>query len=386
MRIAILTLPLHLNYGGILQAYALQYVLMQLGHTVVTIDRRKGFPSFKVLLYRIGSFLKCVVRRYVMRDLNFVLCNPFKKGEYSVYRCTFDDVELRRFINENIILSETIDNTRALKKYVKDCGDIDCFVVGSDQVWREDYSPWVTNYFLDFLGKKKCKIKRYSYAASFGVKDGAISKGNIKKCGRYLNLFDGVSVREDSAIDYLKDVFGYVKAKVVLDPTLLLAPDSYLSLISKDDRANYGLVNYILDKKGGKEEIVSDVSRYMGLPKITLCSITPVDKDGNPARSESVSKWLAAFAGADFIVTDSFHGCVFSIIFKKQFIAIGNAERGVERFRSLLGNFGLQSRLVCSWEEYIGKRESLFAPIDYDNVEILYNQLKNDSMLFLKRL
>lgn len=382
MKIAILTQPLYSNYGGILQAYALQTVLKREGHDVITINRLKGYPSFKLLLFRIGSFIKCVIRRYIKNDDNYVICNPFKKGDYVVHPLpVYDNRLLEDFIANNIKLSAPIYSTRELRKYIRH-NQIDCVIVGSDQVWREAYSPWITNYFLDFLGdKSRCKIKRYAYAASFGVDDNAISKNNVKRCSRLLKLFDAISVREYSAKVYLEKKFDCNKASVVLDPTLLLPATSYVYLMQQEDICAAGMVSYILDNDTEKEFIVSDVAKNIG-KQHTRLTTKPIETMELP----SVSKWLSSFAYADFIVTDSFHGCVFSIIFKKKFIAIGNKVRGLNRFHTLLSSFDLSGRLIMSKDEYLKKVNELMEEIDYEKVTKIYNQLKAISLDFIKSI
>lgn len=382
MKIAILTQPLHSNYGGILQAYALQTVLKHEGHDVITVNRLKGYPSFKLLLFRIGSFFKCVIRRYIKNDDNYVICNPFKKGDYAVYPVpVYDNSLLEDFIANNINLSAPIYSTRELRKFIKN-NHIECVVVGSDQVWREAYSPWITNYFLDFLGdKSRCKIKRYAYAASFGVENNAISRDNIGKCSRLLKSFDAVSVREYSAKNYLIKSLGYDKASVVLDPTLLLPPTTYVNLIKQEDIYATGLVSYILDNDPEKEFIADDVAKNIGKQRARLTT-KPIET----MKLVSISKWLSSIAYADFIVTDSFHGCVFSIIFKKKFIAIGNKVRGLDRFHTLLNDFDLSDRLVMSKDEYLEKANKLMEDIDYNKVTKAYDQLRNASIDFIKSI
>ena len=385
MNIAILTQPLCTNhggnYGGILQAYALQMVLKQRGYHVVTLNRRNGYPSFKLFVFRLGSSLKCAFRRYILRKRNFVLCSPFARYYNTHAVHPFDNSLLWEFIQNNIVLSQPFHSTKALRKYVQQ-SDVDCIIVGSDQVWRELYSPCITNYFLDFLGEKR-GVKRYAYAASFGVSEGAISSDNLQKCIKYLKLFDGVSVREQSGVKYLERVFGYDKAKVVLDPTLLLPADAYRKLMLPEDCTASGVVSYILDKNSEKESIIADIAAKMN-KSVTKLTIYPFESDGKPGKFVSVSKWLASIANSEFVVTDSFHGCVFSILFRKQFVAIGNKVRGVERFLSLLGDFGLLDRLVLSQQEYINKVVTLMTPIDYSKVEIIHARLCKESMDFIE--
>lgn len=383
MKIAILTQPLHSNYGGILQAYALQSILEREGHNVVIIDRCKGYPTLKELVYRLGSFIKCIIRLYIKHDKNYILCNPFIKGSYTVKRTPqCDNVKLREFINTEIHKSKPIYSTRSLRKYV-DKEQFNCIIVGSDQVWREDYSPCIENYFLDFLSfkSKYNTIKKVSYAASFGVSDSPISSCKLGKCVNLLGDFDKVSVREVSGREYLLKFFN-CDSKLVLDPTLLLQQEDYYELIREKKSIRSGVVSYILDKNVEKQYIISDVVDRLNLFSSEL-TIFPTDKNGNPIPLVSISEWLATFANADFIITDSFHGCVFSILFRKNFIAIGNKLRGIDRFSTLLDSFGLLNQLVLSKGEYINRIDDLFHPIDYDRVYEILRSLKKQSLEFL---
>lgn len=97
----------------------------------------------------------------------------------------------------------------------------------------------------------------------------------------------------------------------------------------------------------------------------------------------TIAQWLATFANADFVVTDSFHGCVFSIIFEKPFIAIGNIERGLDRFTSLLGSLGWGNRLINSLDEFNDKRNTLLSSIDYESVNVQLDEQRRHSLSFL---
>ena len=386
MKIAILTQPFGSNYGGILQAYALQCILAELGHETIVLNRLKGYPALLELMYRIGSFLKCLFRRFVQHDRRYVLSNPFKKGDYSVFASVdCDNGRLTEFVRDNIHISDPLYNTVSLRRCVRKLRP-DCIIVGSDQVWRQAYSPCITNFFLDFLdGKEFQCIGRYSYAASFGKAQRVMSAENMKKCSALLKYFDGVSVREQSAADYLRDAMGYDSAEVVLDPAMLLPAEEYNKLINENDMCAVGIASYILDCTSEKDYIVSDISGILHKP-CTRLPVNRTDDKKNPHCLESVSKWLASIAYSDFVVTDSFHGCVFSIIFKKQFLAIANPERGIDRFDTLLGKFGLKDRLVFTRTDYEKRRKTFFQPINYDGIESVYQALRNESLEFLKNI
>ena len=97
----------------------------------------------------------------------------------------------------------------------------------------------------------------------------------------------------------------------------------------------------------------------------------------------TVSQWLAEFDSADFVVTDSFHGCIFSIIFHKPFVVIANQERGLERFLSLLHDTGLENRLVYSFDDFMARKDNLLTVPDYTVTEQLLDTLRRMSLNFL---
>lgn len=381
MKIAILTLPLNSNYGGILQAYALQTVLRQMGNEVIVINRRKNYPSLFEFMYRLLSLVKCFFRIYLNKDDNYLMVNPCSDDYIVRKELCFDTSDIDLFISEYIFLSQKLRSSRVLKYFVRK-ERFDCYIVGSDQVWREEYSPCITDYFLGFLSAND-KTRKVSYAASFGLEGSPISSENLNKCIVLSRKFDAISVRELSGVQLMQDIFG-MHAQKVLDPTLLLSINQYYSLINKDDICNAGLVSYVLDISEEKREIVCQACELLHLNNTELL-LYPYDSSGKRGKMVSISKWLASFANAKYVVTDSFHGCVFSIIFKKTFIAIANKERGIDRFYSLLNDFGLQDRLIFSLEEFYRKKEQLLIPIDYTSVDLKHKELKDTSLQYLQR-
>lgn len=140
---------------------------------------------------------------------------------------------------------------------------------------------------------------------------------------------------------------------------------------------------YILDGNESKIRVVRDVACSLSL-HVQEINLVPKGEAGALVDMLPMESWLDAFAQADFVVTDSFHGCVFSIINRKPFIAIANRERGLTRFVSLLSQLGLMDRLVFSEEEYCQKRSALLAPIDFAPVAEKLAQAQESSLAFLK--
>lgn len=384
-KIALLTLPLHSNYGGILQCYALQTVLERMGCEVTVLNRQPKKPVSLVLLFlfRCVSMLKCMFRRYLLGKKEWRVQKPWD----SYYMPCRSKAEfggnprfLQAFVREHIHQTKPLFSSQELGQAAEK-GQFDSFVVGSDQVWREQYAPEITDYFLGFLSECDHRPK-VVYAASFGLERVGISDEKLERCRQLSQKFTSVSVREQSAVRLAKEVLA-VDARWVLDPTLLLSAKDYQFDGRSTGKKWAGVVTYILDGNETKSQVVSDVSNSLFLP-VEAISLCPLDKNGFPAVMLPVEWWLNSFAQADFVVTDSFHGCVFSIIHRKPFIAIANEERGIDRFTSLLGYLGLQDRLVFSMEDYRQKRSSLLAPIDFAPVAEKLAQAQETSLAFLK--
>lgn len=339
LKIGILTQPLHDNYGGLLQAYALKEVLKSLGHDVVIVNRQTPVRKKWRL---VGSFVK-----FELKGRKPINRQPLTKAQKSIISektLSF----IAQYIPEQ---SKLITSTKAMKLLNKE--GFDAFIVGSDQCWRPQYSSNIENYFLDFAKRNK-HIKRISYAASFGTDDWEFSKKETKECKKLLKKFDAISVREDSAINLIKCNLGRNDVTHVLDPTMLLEKFQYQELIKKAglSKPDGNLNIYVLDKSTEKNFFIESVESHLGLkkfevmPKQRIQDTLVTNANAENFQFPSPIEWLQGFQDAKFVITDSFHGTLFSILFNVPFIAIGNQKRGMSRFESLLEMFGLSDRLV----------------------------------------
>ena len=224
MKIAILTQPLRINYGGILQAFALQTVLKRMGHEVIVVNREyndyetyknTNIPkiSFGLFLLRLFSILKTFIR-ILLGNREYVVMSPFS-GRYSVL---WKGYTVLPFVKNNINRSKEIRYSLVLSKYLQN-NKFDCIIVGSDQVWRPKYSPCLTDFFLKGI-KDETKIKKIGYAVSFGTDKWEYTYDETKECTQLVKKFDAISVREQSAVKLCKENFG-IDAIHLLDPTLL---------------------------------------------------------------------------------------------------------------------------------------------------------------------
>ena len=260
---------------------------------------------------------------------------------------------------------------------------IDVLIAGSDQVWRPRYNDNIYRSFFDFA--EGLDIKRYAYAASFGVDCWEYTEEQTSKCKKLIESFDAISVREVSGMDLCKTYFNR-KAEHVLDPTMLLDKDDYEVLVYKENEpvSSGNLFTYILDDSDEKSNIIANIAKSLDLVPFKVMPKKRVSKENikqiDNCVYPPVTQWLRAFMDAEMVVTDSFHGCVFSIIFNKPFWVIGNKERGLARFESLLSLYGLQERLINNDCMPIDFK----VPIDWSHVNAIKKEWQEKSMNFIK--
>lgn len=354
-----------------------------MGHEVVVLDRTFAAPSAGLILRRCGSVLKCLVRRYILGQKNIAILSPWSQTYVIDKREQIDCSVLLKFVRKQINITRPLRSSEALLKRVKR-QKLDCFIVGSDQVWRECYSPFLTDCFAGFFPPDD-KMLKITYGASFGTSENPISEQMLETCKRLSSRFAAISVREKSAVGLVEQYFGK-HAELVLDPTLLLGAEDYVIERPKTSCSETAeqdtLVSYVLDTDRQKAKIANDVACELGL-KESFMGLSPKKSDGSPDKMIPVQFWLDNFRNASFVVTDSFHGCVFSVINRKPFIAIVNHSRGADRFVSMLSQLGLEGRMVNDYEEYSARRSELIAPIDYAEVYSRLQKLKAHSLGYL---
>lgn len=373
MKIGILTQPLYCNYGGLLQCYALQTVLQRMGYETLVLQRE--FNCKYTLVGACIYYIKHIAKILLGRRSSWHYVVDQKRRDY-IAKNTYNFIE--RNINprsEHCYSTEELRDT-AIKN------ELDAVIVGSDQVWRPYYSPCQPNYFLDFLPEEG-KIKRISYAASFGGDEWTFSTDLTEICSSLLKRFDAVSVREASAIKLCKEYLG-VEAIQTLDPTLLLEKEDFCKLLkSKKNRGD--LFCYILDRSEEKRNIIDVIAKktsfipFESMPELED-DVYNLYEDIEKCVYPPVEDWLSAFMEAKMVLTDSFHGTVFSIIFNKPFWVVVNEGRGRARFESILSLFNLQHRMITS--DSI-KNVNLMESIDWTVVNSRRKKLQEDSRQFI---
>ena len=353
MQIGILTQPLSNNYGGILQNWALQQSLKQMGHAPTTINIPYPHILEKCDLPRLcWRFLK-----RLKGDKSIIFLNPARQHNFLNTPCE----NMREFVSDNINvmqLSGKVDSS-----FCDEHPEIKAYIVGSDQVWN----------FLDFT--ENFDVKRIAYGISFGRKEMDINQEESRVYSELASRFDAISVREEDGKEICKKQLSS-NASLVIDPTLLIDPSDYFDLIAKVEsqaKSNRFAAVYVLDRNKQKE---NDIKSFCDKNALTPKYI------GYPSSTgfQSIESWLSDIANSQYVITDSYHGTIFSIIFKKPFTSICNPLRGASRFITLLTALGLESRLINEGDRFVPLSEM----INYIEVGERISDRRSESIAFLK--
>lgn len=354
MKIGIVTQPLWGNYGGILQNYALQEVLRQLGHEPLTLDFMWGYKGFRWQVAR----AKRVVAKLLGRGGSWHVDQAPKRHSKPI-----DD-----FVNRHIAHTPYFWNTYSPRLVAQN--RLDAVIAGSDQVWRPCYNPQLACMFLSFT--RKAQVRRIAYAASFGTAEWEYTEAQRRQCAKLLKRFDAVSVREKSGVT-LAARLGR-EAVQVLDPTLLLGREGFEKLLPEDSgAAKTTLGAYILDTGADTAAELERIRTAAQCEEVEL--LTENLHDVGPA------EWVAEIRGSRFFVTDSFHGTIFCILFHVPFVTVVNTARGADRFFSLLEPIGLRHRMV---ERLAEVGPAMETPIEWDEVDKALSAARSASLEFLK--
>ena len=364
MKIGILTFWwAHDNYGQLLQAYALQKYLRDLGHDAFLIryNSENDIIRTPLLLKLLKALNPIRLARFFIYKRRIVLA----KKEQSENPRHFDD-----FRKKYIAFSKEEYNSYADLK--SNPPDADMYIVGSDQVWNfynikaKRMRNVMHAYFLDFGGDN---VRRVSYAASWGRLD--IPRDQRDEIVPLIKQFDFITVREKSGVDVCKS-FG-MDSEWVCDPTLLLDAEVYRTLY-KDEGAvapeKPYVLFYYLDN-GGKFNKES-VWKFAGAHNLDVQYVSGNSNvDKCKKNFATIPEWLSLVDGADFVITNSFHCCVFSILFKKRFGAIkmtGPCSGMNERLESLL-------EMAACGERYVSENDfsALDKACDWSGEFILHN-------------
>lgn len=345
-KVGIITIVKVANYGAELQAFATQHIINLLGYDSEIID---------YVYYKNPSF------HDTERSQPLIPLSLKQRFFYWLkYRCInyLAETVLSRFLSAYRSRSQRFEsfhkrNTRFSRAYYSmdelysNCPKYDIYVAGSDQIWNPNASSSIEPYFLTFVEKNKA-VKKISYASSFGIS--SIPATLQEKYRDWLSDFDTISVREQGACGMVEQLIGK-PATWVLDPTLLLTKDQWLSVAQPYPKLpnKYVLIYQLSDnpiierlaKKIGQEQrvpVLRITKRAFGLKRMQ--NITDI-RDAGPA------EFVYLIANASFLVTDSFHGTAFATNLGTPFYSVVSAKKqNNSRIESLLNLLGLQERMV----------------------------------------
>lgn len=332
---AILTLPGYYNYGNVIQRYALQKFLKNNNFNFISYIHSKVPNQGTIYKHPVSVYVKAPAR-FVKRFLKRQKPYWYFASLSDRYKEIKQEVNLVNFVNKYI----------KVKKF--DAKDrYDTYIVGSDQVWRKwrNDRELLGYYFLTFL--KSRHANRIAYAASFG-KDKiseVLSSNDIDYVRPYVEQFDSISVREKSAVRMIKRMWGIDGVVNVVDPTLLLDKSEYSKLIDDSEVSDQkvpSIFSYVLDE-------TQEVSRFVDkVNSVYKKDILKIGAHGGSSYDvlPPMELWLKGFRDAELVVTNSFHGMMFSIINNTDFLIIGRKDGGLSRIKDFMDEYGIQGRLI----------------------------------------
>jgi len=360
MKIGILTYHNTRNCGALLQAYALQKKLFELGIDNEIIDYRCDKIEETYRLKKI----------YELKGIK-----QLAKWFLTIGRDKRTQKKFDEFKRENLKLSGKYDKASICKANLI----YDAFITGSDQVWNAMINGDDLTYLLDFAGAEK---KKYSYAASIGGGEPKVSYA--EKMQTALADFDFISVRENPLAEYIKTDLG-LDTQMVLDPTLLLDGDDYIFASEwKKPKTKYIFV-YTIATTPNIESAAKKLSKETGLPIIWGHMSYRKRRGVKNVTDLSPCEFVNYIKNAEYVFTSSFHGMAMSIVLHKQFFydLDDNVQNNNSRLETLAESLGLQSR------ELLKLSDASFLTnmplIDYKQVESALEIRRRQSVCFLEK-
>jgi hypothetical protein len=356
MRICIITFHWGTNYGAVLQAFALQEFLKK-NNEVSIIDY---VPKYKdSLVNNVKTLILYIINPDKIK--NEILKN-IKEKRLSIFR--------KSYLN----LTKTYSSLEEMKA---EPPEYDVYICGSDQVWNQNFvrngeGKGATSYFLDFVQKDKIKI---AYAVSFGCEEYDIDV--IKKVKPLIEKINHKSVREKSGVKLLKNI-GISNVLLMPDPTLLLDSSEYENIFKLKEGETDKVFIYALHEK--QKEIKRVIDFIVGECKEKIIYTGSVYYS-----VMSIKEWLEKIKNSKYVLTNSYHGVLFSIIFKRPFLAMTVEEKGSDmndRIYSLLGQLGLSNRIVNNYDKDLINR-IINEKINWGRVDKEIANMRKDADSFL---
>ena len=359
------TLTFHsaVNYGAVLQTLALQKVLLKLNFDNKIID----YTDFCMNIYNPDDFSGLSFKNKIKKCIKNILYYKKLKRKYLLFQ---------DFVHKNIKLTKKVNNISEINSIIN---DDDILITGSDQVWSSKIDGGLSDIYTLNIGN--ISNYRISYAASLG--NSIIDEFDKEKYINKLAIMDKISVREKTAQKELNKIIKNKIIDVNVDPTMLLTKDDWSSLITtyKRDEKKY-ILAYTMDDNKEYFKIANQLSKETGY-KIVYFDLKNKGFK-NVYKNVFLSNpfdFINYIKNAEYIVTNSFHGLVFSLIFNKNFWIIPHKTRG-SRMIDLLNELKLENRLVYTFEDF--EKKDYSEDINYKLVNIKLDEMRNTSLLWLK--
>lgn len=364
--IGILTFHFPDNFGAVLQCIALAYKLEQYDYFVEIINYT---PKYHTQNYKIiqNPFVKNDKKAHFFENLGRII--KIFLLYYRVPLRVIKKFKFRSFLLQRVNITKKVYSNDQLKKLP----GYDIYIAGSDQIWNPKWTNDIDNaYFLEFAEGKK-----FSYAASVGTE---VEEKYISKFKQLLSSFSGISVREESLRFQLKKN-GMDNVSRHIDPTLLLNSNDWEKIADIKKLKEKYLLVYLLEYNRNVEMIIEKIRRSYNFKVIDISPRKFFDnrKDVKHLRYCGPSEFLSYFANASFVVTNSFHGTVFSIVFQREFITFLHSKTP-DRVNDLMHMLKLEGRIFTK----LSNIDSLInGSIDYEEAQkILQNEIIKSGTYF----
>lgn len=362
-KVGIITQHRVVNYGSVLQTYALQEKIKELGYDCEIIDYYPERFTPLGMLKRIKNKGEIFRKSLLIRTVARIVIIPSYIMRFHMFF---------RFINNHI--SMTSNTYKSEKDLETEIFNYDIFCTGSDQVWNYGWNEKIEYpYFLAFAPDSARKI---SYAASFGKS--TLDPKEISETTRLLKRYDAISLRELSGVRIIEGL-GIKDSVNVLDPTLLLTGEEWRKISSKKYHGDEYILIYNLNRNPKIDSYAKELSNLTGLEiRYLSYQLHEFYKDGKMFCNSKVEDFLALIDGAQYVITDSFHATAFSLNFNKEFVIV-YPEKYSTRLQSILEILGLTDR-VAKNEKDMSVVES---KIDYEHVNKVLEAERRKSLEWL---
>lgn len=374
MKVGILSMQRIRNYGSFLQAYGLKGMIESLGHEVEFVDYAVGEPLVKeekkAVVQKYDPFIKKVIRKVYYKLRSFTPREIRRSKMYASQR------EMINTFDENMFPMLGIGERNERP-------ELGALVIGSDEVFNCLQSNKDVGFSPELFGADNNAKRLISYAASFGNTTVERLKefGVDKEVAGYLKDFDAISVRDKNSIRVVKELTD-IDPYYHVDPVLI-------SDFSKNKVKSYGRSNYIIIYaysnriKDEEKKIIKEFAKKNGKKIVAVQGYQDFADEFWPGNPFEV---LQYFNEADYIITDTFHGSIFSIINNRPFVtlirkSVGNSYGNEEKLSDLLNRLGLQERMASKAEDI---PDILSKPIDYDKVNKIRDTERQNTLNYLK--